>query len=305
MIYLLSDNIRKYRKKNNMSQDELAEKLAVTRQSVSLWETGQTQPSLDNIVALSKLFNISTDDLLTDETRVSVGVDSENLLTENTVKKKNNIFVPFICSIATAFLIFALLFNLGVFDSKKKKENFSEVSNDTINMQGNSVNVIDKDIYGYLKNFTIQNGYINGDYCYYSKTADNYGGSSSEKFSLYYWGDSGKVEFCLHRVIDDTYSINFYLYVPEEHTGEYEYISSYYYRDSGISLYEASGTISSGEFTKNYPLNCTEYFGSTSKQDDFMETSRLGICELIDCLKKFIVIEKLDYSFSDFGFSKF
>jgi DNA-binding XRE family transcriptional regulator len=50
-----------------MSQDELAEKLQVTRQSVSLWETGQTQPSLDSIVALSKLFNVSTDDLLMDE----------------------------------------------------------------------------------------------------------------------------------------------------------------------------------------------------------------------------------------------
>lgn len=41
---MLSDNIKNYRKKNNMSQDELAEKLGVSRQSISLWETGQTQP---------------------------------------------------------------------------------------------------------------------------------------------------------------------------------------------------------------------------------------------------------------------
>ena len=58
---MLGDNIRKYRKLNNMSQDELAEKLEVTRQSISLWETGQTQPSLDNIVALAKIFNITTE----------------------------------------------------------------------------------------------------------------------------------------------------------------------------------------------------------------------------------------------------
>ena len=63
---MLSDNIRKYRKLNNMSQDELAEKLNVTRQSISLWETGQTQPSLDNIIAFAKLFNVATDDLLTE-----------------------------------------------------------------------------------------------------------------------------------------------------------------------------------------------------------------------------------------------
>ena len=43
---MLSDNIKNYRKKSNMSQDELAEKLGVSRQSISLWETGQTQPTI-------------------------------------------------------------------------------------------------------------------------------------------------------------------------------------------------------------------------------------------------------------------
>ena len=47
-----------------MSQDELAEKLGVSRQSISLWETGQTQPTIDNIIALAKIFNISADTLL-------------------------------------------------------------------------------------------------------------------------------------------------------------------------------------------------------------------------------------------------
>ena len=45
---MLSDNIKNYRKKSNMSQDELAEKLGVSRQSISLWETGQTQPTIEN-----------------------------------------------------------------------------------------------------------------------------------------------------------------------------------------------------------------------------------------------------------------
>ena len=61
---MLSDNIRSYRKKNNLSQDELAEKIGVSRQSVSFWETGQTQPTIDNIIALSRIFNISSDELL-------------------------------------------------------------------------------------------------------------------------------------------------------------------------------------------------------------------------------------------------
>ena len=61
---MLSDNIRNYRKENNLSQDELAEKLGVSRQSISLWENGQTQPTVDNIIALAKIFNITADELL-------------------------------------------------------------------------------------------------------------------------------------------------------------------------------------------------------------------------------------------------
>ena len=59
-----------------MSQDELAEKLGVTRQSISLWETGQTQPTLDNIVALAELFGISTDALLTAQEPASAPADA-------------------------------------------------------------------------------------------------------------------------------------------------------------------------------------------------------------------------------------
>ena len=162
-----------------------------------------------------------------------------------------------------------------------------------------------KDIFGYLKDFVIENGTINGDYCYYSKSADHYGGYASERFSLYYWADTNKIEFCLHSVLDETFSINFYLYVPEEHSGKYEYISSYYYRDTGEPLYEARGTITAEEFTENYPLNCTKYFGSTEYQNTFMEMSRQGVCDLIACLEKFIEVEGIQYSFEDFGFLRF
>ena len=96
------------------------------------------------------------------------------------------------------------------------------------------------------------------------------------------------------------------IYVPEEHSGEYEYISSYYYRDNGEALYEAKGKINAKDFTDNYPLNCTKYIGSTEKQNTFMELSRQGICDLLDCLEKFIEVEGIKYSFKeDFGFLKF
>lgn len=63
---MLGEKIRSLRKENNISQEELAEKLGVSRQSISLWENGQTMPSMDNIIAISNIFNVSTDVLLKD-----------------------------------------------------------------------------------------------------------------------------------------------------------------------------------------------------------------------------------------------
>lgn len=62
----LGGNIQKYRMKSGFSQELLAEKLAVSRQSVSKWELGQSYPEIDKIVQMSLLFSVSTDDLLMD-----------------------------------------------------------------------------------------------------------------------------------------------------------------------------------------------------------------------------------------------
>ncbi len=56
--------ILKYRTKLGLSQDELAEKIHVTRQAVSRWENGETIPSTDTLVLLSKLFDVSINTLL-------------------------------------------------------------------------------------------------------------------------------------------------------------------------------------------------------------------------------------------------
>jgi|SRR5690554_841075 len=56
--------IAKYRKNNNLTQDDLAEKLFVTRQLVSKWENGVGIPSIDVLLELSKLFNVTFEDIL-------------------------------------------------------------------------------------------------------------------------------------------------------------------------------------------------------------------------------------------------
>ena len=60
----LADNLKKIRKENNLSQEQLAEKLGVSRQSVSKWESGQAYPEMDKMLQLCEMFNLNIDDLL-------------------------------------------------------------------------------------------------------------------------------------------------------------------------------------------------------------------------------------------------
>lgn len=67
MKMILSEKITMLRKKNGWSQEELAEKLNISRQSVSKWESGASIPDLERIVNMSQLFGVTTDYLLKDE----------------------------------------------------------------------------------------------------------------------------------------------------------------------------------------------------------------------------------------------
>lgn len=75
---ILADKIIDLRKKSGMSQEELAEKVNVSRQAVSKWEGAQSVPDLDKILILSEIFGVSTDYLLKDdfETEEYIPTDS-------------------------------------------------------------------------------------------------------------------------------------------------------------------------------------------------------------------------------------
>ena len=65
----LGEKILSLRTARGMSQDDLAEKLEVSRQSVSKWETGQSTPALDKIIRLADLFGVNVDELVREEER--------------------------------------------------------------------------------------------------------------------------------------------------------------------------------------------------------------------------------------------
>jgi len=60
----IKDILKNLREKNNLTQEQMAERMMVTRQAVSRWETGETQPNTDTLKLLSKEFDVSINTLL-------------------------------------------------------------------------------------------------------------------------------------------------------------------------------------------------------------------------------------------------
>ena len=60
---MLSENIYKLRRESGLSQEQLAEKIGVSRQTISKWEGGLSKPELDKLKALSEFFQITLDEL--------------------------------------------------------------------------------------------------------------------------------------------------------------------------------------------------------------------------------------------------
>ena len=60
----LGDNIKYYRKANNLNQKEFAEKMQTTQQRVSEWECNKIEPSLYNVVKMLKIFGVAFEELI-------------------------------------------------------------------------------------------------------------------------------------------------------------------------------------------------------------------------------------------------
>ena len=109
----MEEKIIMLRKKFGWSQEELAEKVCVSRQAVSRWENGTALPDAQNVLQLSKLFQVSTDYLLNDDY-----ASDEDIPIVQTVKHKTDVFISkrkvFHLTSAVAFTIATIFSILGV-----------------------------------------------------------------------------------------------------------------------------------------------------------------------------------------------
>ena len=87
---MLSQNIKKYRKRKRLSQVDLSEKLGVTPQTISNWEKGIREPSISALLELSRIFDITVDCLLGSDKRNN-SIEVVNLVTNLNEDKKEKL----------------------------------------------------------------------------------------------------------------------------------------------------------------------------------------------------------------------
>ena len=107
-----NEKLQKLRTNENLTQEELAEKLYVSRAAISKWESGRGYPSIDSLKAIAKYFHITIDELIGSEEIVD--------LAEQDMKSSNKKYTALICGILDCLTL--LLFFLPVFGNGGKTE---------------------------------------------------------------------------------------------------------------------------------------------------------------------------------------
>lgn len=125
------DNLRSLRKRRNMSQEDLASKINVSRQSVSKWETGDAYPEMNNILELCKIFHCHINDLVNDNIIDIDSLDEEIKMSIVKLKKEQQNKMKFlsksiailakVCRVIVMFsipIVIASMIILGTFYNK-------------------------------------------------------------------------------------------------------------------------------------------------------------------------------------------
>lgn len=118
----LSEKIRVLRKSAGLSQEQLAEKLDITRQSISKWESDESLPEIERLVALSKVFNVTVDSLvdecITDAEQIPKGIseieDTKNEVPSDVRFVKNNKVISFFKYVLIVLAIYMVAFALAM-----------------------------------------------------------------------------------------------------------------------------------------------------------------------------------------------
>ena len=134
----MKNKLKELRIKNNMTQEQLAEKLYVSRQTISKWELGETNPNIEQAKEISKIFNINLDELLNQKNN-----------NKNNIKK-----------IIVVLILFMCVFNFFIIKSKVfMYKSVSNTSYSSIDYKTLEINHKGTDKYLQYKNVKIRNDF--------------------------------------------------------------------------------------------------------------------------------------------------
>jgi transcriptional regulator with XRE-family HTH domain len=85
----IGEKIQQLRKANNLSQEQLAVQLEVSRQAVSRWELNESTPDTDKIILISRIFSVTTDYLLLEDSEVSNDIETEGKLSNDLQRSRS------------------------------------------------------------------------------------------------------------------------------------------------------------------------------------------------------------------------
>lgn len=95
---MFKDNLIQLRKYHHLTQEQLAEKVGITRQAIAKWESGETMPDLEKSRILAEIFGVSLDDLANYESETNMGLNippkGKHLFGVVTVGEKGQIVIP-------------------------------------------------------------------------------------------------------------------------------------------------------------------------------------------------------------------
>ena len=123
----LGEKIYRLRTDRNLTQEQLAEKLGVTRQSISKWEGDLVKPEIEKLKAMAKLFEVSLDDLISDE--ASDDKDKEKTMAESSLNKKEKLN-RIIITVIACLLIIAMTVTIVVMINLSKRVRYLELHRD-------------------------------------------------------------------------------------------------------------------------------------------------------------------------------
>lgn len=103
----LGEKIREQRKKAGLSQEQLAEKLNVSRQAITKWETDNGIPDISNLIAISDEFNLSLDELIKEDQIVK-----KKILADSSSKQWHLLVIVYLIAIVAYIAFFAIVHNI-------------------------------------------------------------------------------------------------------------------------------------------------------------------------------------------------